>query len=537
MSRLRGRTGGGIAARVRRIVERFRGAPSIAIGNVPAAPSDKAWRDDDHREGGKSEPKAVDPWHIPTGEIANTPNPTRLPQWSNESSAEHTPPLALEPTVSAPQRAIRKGPSPGQQLGLALVPADDLFAKLPEASSKPSADTTRTNLASNSAETTGAAASGSARPDEALPFPATGIGEEPTSTAAVESTETFSPDEWDALKSAEIDDVSAQSARTTEREPSWSLINPDNLVPELESDSEPEVEQSGEESDEAPPEVTTLDPLLDESWGEIDSAEATSDAVDENFVGIERSRDGDAGLFDFDESAQQPLWELPDDEEIAKARPREKAAAIASLVDITSRQEETHLLAWLTELFTHLKYPATYAALKRAAERGLTFDTLKAMALLRQCWMDHPEWWVRRRGFRHEVRALPHGPASLTWVLARAVCEARSEFPPDAMIDGDWLDEWYTLPVGAAGYYSFPEFVAQKVSSLDAEFLDSALAEFERRNEGFEFGDDRRKYRQSPNMDEAVKTHLLSFNPLARRENELSVGQIVDDKNEGDRDD
>jgi hypothetical protein len=426
---------------------------------------------------------------------------------------------------------------PSRQLGLPFVPADDLFADLRHADSKTSAGTTSTGMASQSAETAGAAASGLVRPDVAPPFSAINRDEDAGSTAAIECTNTFSPNEWDALESAESDDVSAQRARAAEREAATSLIDSENLGPALNGAANLEADQAGEESDIAPPEVAPVDPLLDEGWGEVNSTEAVPHAVDENFVEIDHTLLADSGLFDFDESAQQPLWESLDEDEIAKTRPREKAAAIASLVDVTSRQEQDQLLAWLTELFTHLKHPATFAALKRAAERGLTFDLLKAMALLRQCWVDHPEWWVERRGYGCEIRALTHGAAALTWVLARAVCEARSDFPPEAMIDGDWLDEWYTLPAGAAGYYSFPEFVAVKVSSLNAEFLDSALAEFERRNEKSEFGDDRRNYRQSSIMDEAVRSHLLSYSPFFRRENELSVGEIIDDKDDGDRDD
>src|SRR5258708_23071673 len=83
------------------------------------------------------------------------------------------------------------------------------------------------------------------------------------------------------------------------------------------------------------------------------------------------------------------------------------------------------------------------------------------------------DWWLYRyRGvpFQHDGCRL-----AMTWRLAHDVCGGRGELPPECMIDEDWVDEWYKLPIHAAGYYSFAGFVAEKVESSEAAVLFDGL--------------------------------------------------------------
>ena len=48
----------------------------------------------------------------------------------------------------------------------------------------------------------------------------------------------------------------------------------------------------------------------------------------------------------------------------------------------------------------------------------------------------------------------------MTWRLAHDICQNRGEFPPESMIDEDWVDEWYDLRIGEAGYFSFADLIA-----------------------------------------------------------------------------
>jgi hypothetical protein len=165
-----------------------------------------------------------------------------------------------------------------------------------------------------------------------------------------------------------------------------------------------------------------------------------------------------------------------------RTRARARAAAIAALLEINSRAELTASLSWLEDFFLRRDASSTYRAIERAALEGLDFPTLRAMDALRQYWEERPEYWVYRTPFSRTfasttgTMSLANGPSSLTWVTARLVCLARADWPPEDMIDPDWLDEWFALPRGQQTPISFAQFVGDRVTYDMAYLLDEGLA-------------------------------------------------------------
>lgn len=182
----------------------------------------------------------------------------------------------------------------------------------------------------------------------------------------------------------------------------------------------------------------------------------------------------DIGLWTYDDEARQTPWEIDlDDDQIDVRTAREKAAHILSRLELDSWSERECALGYLSELLEHLKHPSTFRALVRLADDVGTFESLHAAVELRRVWAQRPEWWCRRH--RGEVISIPKGWSALTWTLANRICVARGEYPPETMIEDHWLDEWMMLPPGASGYISFPAFVGEKISNVEAELLHVGL--------------------------------------------------------------
>lgn len=190
-------------------------------------------------------------------------------------------------------------------------------------------------------------------------------------------------------------------------------------------------------------------------------------------------------LFDdipeFDEDAQQTPWEIELEEGQSIRRARDKAADIVSLLYPTSRDDQEIALAYLTDLFEHPdhSHSSTFQAIKRIAAEGLDFETLKAMVELRSIWRQRTDWWKGRYSWRYRVRRLSNGATAFTWVAAHRVCLERKDYPPEMMIDDDWIDEWLRLPPWASRdyYMSFSSYIDVKVQNLDAELLDYGLSQ------------------------------------------------------------
>lgn len=192
----------------------------------------------------------------------------------------------------------------------------------------------------------------------------------------------------------------------------------------------------------------------------------------------------DFDLPDYNQDLSQRLGDATwADPAPSAARARQYAATIASLLDVTSRQEAQAAMSWLEAFFLEHCWPATFRAIEIAALDGLDFRTLRVMAALREVWADRPEWWLRRTpttpfniGGTATTR-LVRGDIALSWTLSRRLCLARQDFPPEDIIDPEWLAEWYVLPPMAPGALFFTAYLQEKVDGvLAAELHDGFTA-------------------------------------------------------------
>ena len=83
------------------------------------------------------------------------------------------------------------------------------------------------------------------------------------------------------------------------------------------------------------------------------------------------------------------------------------------------------------------------------------------MVELRDSWIQNEGWRLHRYG--REITATGPTAGGFTWKLAYLLCVTRSEYPPDMMIDDEWITEWLHLQPGVTGYYSVASFIAQKL--------------------------------------------------------------------------
>lgn len=200
--------------------------------------------------------------------------------------------------------------------------------------------------------------------------------------------------------------------------------------------------------------------------------------------------DDDFDLPEYDPGLSQRLG---DAEWAAKAPrdalARQRAGMIAALLDVTSRREADAALQWLEAFFLEHRWPATFSALEAAALEGLDFPTLRTMSALKDIWAERPDWWLRRiRTNRATLggtatEQLPRGDTALSWRLARRICLARCDFPPEEVIDPDWLMEWFTLPPDEPGASFFTSFLDEKAAGVLAEALHEGLAAKAREDE------------------------------------------------------
>lgn len=144
---------------------------------------------------------------------------------------------------------------------------------------------------------------------------------------------------------------------------------------------------------------------------------------------------------------------------------RWKAVQILDAIQPLPPIERADALAYLADLFEHLQHPATYRAIERLSPQ-LNIDIIKTMVELRAIWLDNERWHFYR--YRHEIIRTGSRTGGFTWKLAYRLCTIRSDYPPDMMIDDDWITEWLHLKPGAPGYHSFAAFVARQLEPDDA---------------------------------------------------------------------
>ena len=238
-------------------------------------------------------------------------------------------------------------------------------------------------------------------------------------------------------------------------------------------------------ADVEPMELEDDDLSSNQDWLDDDLIYETEDDESEYSDSGDSVHEDSDLLFDdipeFDEDAQQAPWEIEPEEGQSIRRARDKAADIVSLLYPTSRDDQEIALAYLTDLFEHPdhSHSSTFQAIKKIASEGLDFETLKAMVELRSIWRQRTDWWKGRYSWGYRVRRLPNGATAFTWVAAHRVCLERKDYPPEMMIDDDWIDEWLRLPPWASRdyYMSFSSYIDVKIQNLDAELLDYGLSQ------------------------------------------------------------
>ena len=155
------------------------------------------------------------------------------------------------------------------------------------------------------------------------------------------------------------------------------------------------------------------------------------------------------------------------------ARLRERVEAVANLLEPGTAAERERARALLADLFERHGHQSTYRALRRAATAGLDVQTLEAMIELKEIWASRSDWWYRRS--REGVVEMERGPAALSWKLARRVCLARWQYPPESMIEDDWFEEWLVAPPRSPGNYDFVTFVQEKIDGRASGDLHAGL--------------------------------------------------------------
>lgn len=248
--------------------------------------------------------------------------------------------------------------------------------------------------------------------------------------------------------------------------------------------------------------------------------EVTEDAKWQNFFREDTERTNDfavkdtllhsdfGGLYDFDEGAQRDPWELePEEPSLQKAKT--KAATITRILGLPSKREQDEALYFLVNLFEHRTHAMTFRAIQTAAE-DLDLNTLKAMVELRNIWEHRSGWWYYR--YRGQIRHMQHrGETALSWTLARRVCLARWEYPPEMMIDDKWFDEWMATSPGTPGYVSFPAFIAAKTENAQIQILCDGFDMMQAYSEEPDLVDDYGWWRQFSDASDLVAIRQGAF--------------------------
>ena len=253
--------------------------------------------------------------------------------------------------------------------------------------------------------------------------------------------------------------------------------------------------------------------ILDQDWlNDERAAETFGDGFEEFTVDNQASEESedDFDIVEFDTDAQQTLWEIePEAESQSLLRARMKAAAITNLLEFRSISARDDAILYLTEHFIQMPHSATFRAIQRVSE-GIDLETLKAMIELRQIWMRRTDWW--RLGLYPPRRSL-----AFTWDIVRLVCLVRKDYPPELMIDEEWLKQWLQLPNNDPTYTSFSQYIEEKMLSSDVELLDEGLTFWEQSDGYAEIGDHFNWYRQGSHYDNTIRDNFRIITPYDDR--------------------
>lgn len=217
-----------------------------------------------------------------------------------------------------------------------------------------------------------------------------------------------------------------------------------------------------EDSESGPPtKAISPNDIPDQDWPDEENLDNEVDdgleAFDLDESPDEESED-DFDIVEFDEDAQQTLWE-PQEEERTLRRARGKAAAIVKLLVVSNASERDDALEYLTKLFWKRRHKKTFLAIQKRAE-GADFSVLKRIV----------DWLSSTR-----IGYTPKRDSTLTRDVAHLAYLKRNDYPPEHMIPSEWFDEWLQLPHDNPSHHSFSVCVEEKLLHQEAELLDQGL--------------------------------------------------------------
>jgi hypothetical protein len=151
------------------------------------------------------------------------------------------------------------------------------------------------------------------------------------------------------------------------------------------------------------------------------------------------------------------------------------------------------------------------------------------MVALRQHWAERRDWWGRRSGRTGEIFEADGGARALTWRAARRICEARSDFPPEVMIEDDWFSDWIRLFPGEPGYISFLAFIETRIAESSVKDLWTGLDAEETKENPTEFGDDWYWCRRVAEASELIGYGFHIITPFDERPGQIRHGPKEED--------
>jgi hypothetical protein len=132
------------------------------------------------------------------------------------------------------------------------------------------------------------------------------------------------------------------------------------------------------------------------------------------------------------------------------------------LLDVPDRRRRESFRASFADYLSANPSKRLFQKLVDLALADVAADALLSACELRSIWRDNPRWWfVRSRGY-HQPYQARSGGSLLTWPKALAICECSDGVPVEALIEDDWLDDWWALSYPSPGYWGFVDYCVER---------------------------------------------------------------------------
>lgn len=165
----------------------------------------------------------------------------------------------------------------------------------------------------------------------------------------------------------------------------------------------------------------------------------------------------------FDPLAAEPIYHthfgLPSTETIITRHAR----WLVAVLDVPEPRRRAKLLRYFEALFSDFPSRRTFLALRALAESGIDADTFVSGCRFKQSFIETPDYqWRRSRSGTLQVPATDAAKV-LSWARAIRLAESCDGDDPETHIEPDWLDEWRELRLGDACYFSYLDFIEDKL--------------------------------------------------------------------------